>query len=121
MGGNLLRGRSLIEICICDVLATTILVSSFRNKNIICNEFVNLAGLKGSGIQKSVIFGVLAVRYLVLPLVGIAVVKGAMRFGLVHDNPLYEFVLLLQFALPPAMNIGTTRSTSRLTWHSFDI
>ncbi|KAJ0085959.1 hypothetical protein Patl1_09326 [Pistacia atlantica] len=30
------------------------------------------------------------------------------RFGLVHsDDPLYEFVLLLQFAMPPAMNIGT--------------
>ncbi|KAH6821332.1 Auxin efflux carrier family protein [Perilla frutescens var. hirtella] len=66
-----------------------------------------LRGLKGSGIQKSVIFGVLAVRYLVMPLVGIAVVKGALRFGFVHNNPLYEFVLLLQFALPPAMNIGT--------------
>lgn len=66
-----------------------------------------LRGLKGSGIQKSVIFGVLAVRYIALPLVGIAVVKGALRYGLVHDNPLYEFVLLLQFALPPAMNIGT--------------
>lgn len=66
-----------------------------------------LRGLKGSGIQKSVIFGVLAVRYLAMPLVGIAVVKGALRFGFVRDNPLYEFVLLLQFALPPAMNIGT--------------
>lgn len=66
-----------------------------------------LPGLKGSGIQKSVIFGVLAVRYIALPLVGIAVVKGALRFGLVRENPLYEFVLLLQFAVPPAMNIGT--------------
>ncbi|KAL1540659.1 protein PIN-LIKES 3-like isoform X1 [Salvia divinorum] len=66
-----------------------------------------LRGLRGSGIQKSVIFGVLAVRYLALPLLGIAVVKGAIRLGLVHDNPLYEFVLLLQFAVPPAMNIGT--------------
>ncbi|XP_047966183.1 protein PIN-LIKES 3-like isoform X2 [Salvia hispanica] len=66
-----------------------------------------LRGLRGSGIQKSVIFGVLGVRYLALPLLGIAVVKGAIRLGLVHDNPLYEFVLLLQFAIPPAMNIGT--------------
>lgn len=71
-----------------------------------------LAGLKGSGIQKSVIFSVLAVRYLALPLVGIAVVKGALRLGLVHDNPLYEFVLLLQFALPPAMNIGTLKNNA---------
>ncbi|XP_022879011.1 protein PIN-LIKES 3-like isoform X1 [Olea europaea var. sylvestris] len=66
-----------------------------------------LRGLKGSGIQKSVILGIIIVRYVALPLLGIVVVKGAIRFGLVHQNPLYEFVLLLQFALPPAMNIGT--------------
>ncbi|XP_047267366.1 protein PIN-LIKES 1 isoform X4 [Capsicum annuum] len=34
-------------------------------------------------------------------------VKGAIRLGLVQHDPLYQFVLLLQFALPPAMNIGT--------------
>ncbi|CAI9762979.1 unnamed protein product [Fraxinus pennsylvanica] len=66
-----------------------------------------LKGLKGSGIQKSVILGIIIVRYIALPLLGIVIVKGALRFGLVHQNPLYEFVLLLQFALPPAMNIGT--------------
>ncbi|KAK4389990.1 protein PIN-LIKES 1 [Sesamum angolense] len=66
-----------------------------------------IKGLKGSGIQKSVIFCILAVRYVALPLTGIAVVKGALRFGLIHDDPLYLFVLLLQFSLPPAMNIGT--------------
>ncbi|CAA2995471.1 uncharacterized transporter YBR287W-like isoform X1 [Olea europaea subsp. europaea] len=66
-----------------------------------------LRGLEGSGIQKSVILGIIIVRYVALPLLGIVVVKGAIRFGLVHQNPLYEFVLLLQFALPPAMNIGT--------------
>ncbi|XP_011100000.1 protein PIN-LIKES 3 isoform X2 [Sesamum indicum] len=66
-----------------------------------------LKGLKGSGIQKSIILGILIVRYVALPLIGIGVVKGAQKLGLVHDNPLYRFVLLLQFSLPPAMNIGT--------------
>ncbi|KAK4428261.1 protein PIN-LIKES 1 [Sesamum alatum] len=66
-----------------------------------------IKGLKGSGIQKSVIFGILGVRYVALPLTGIAVVKGALRFGLIHNDPLYLFVLLLQFSIPPAMNIGT--------------
>ncbi|XP_073286935.1 protein PIN-LIKES 3-like [Primulina huaijiensis] len=66
-----------------------------------------LKGLKGSGIEKSVIFSIIVVRYAVMPLIGIGVVKGAVRFGLVHDDLLYQFVLLLQFALPPAMNIGT--------------
>ncbi|KAG8377200.1 hypothetical protein BUALT_Bualt08G0003400 [Buddleja alternifolia] len=66
-----------------------------------------LKGLKGSGIKKSIVFSILVVRYLLMPLVGIVIVKGAVRFGLVHNNPLYQFVLLLQFSLPPAMNIGT--------------
>ncbi|KAL0352546.1 UNVERIFIED_CONTAM: protein PIN-LIKES 1 [Sesamum calycinum] len=65
-----------------------------------------LKGLKGSGIQKSIILGILIVRYVALPLIGIGIVKGAQKLGLVHDNPLYRFVLLLQFSLPPAMNIG---------------
>ncbi|PIN08565.1 putative membrane protein [Handroanthus impetiginosus] len=66
-----------------------------------------LKGLKGSEIQKSIIFGILLVRYVALPLIGIGIVKGAVQLGLVHDNPLYAFVLLLQYSLPPAMNIGT--------------
>ncbi|KAL6996030.1 hypothetical protein U1Q18_006165 [Sarracenia purpurea var. burkii] len=66
-----------------------------------------LKGLQGSGIQKSLIVGIIIVRYIALPLIGIIIVKGALYFGLVHANPLYQFVLLIQFALPPAMNIGT--------------
>ncbi|XP_048425752.1 protein PIN-LIKES 1-like isoform X2 [Pyrus x bretschneideri] len=65
-----------------------------------------LKGLRGSGIQKSLVVGIIVVRYVALPLIGILVVKGALKFGLVHSDPLYLFVLLLQFSLPPAMNIG---------------
>ncbi|XP_031269290.1 protein PIN-LIKES 1-like isoform X2 [Pistacia vera] len=66
-----------------------------------------LRGLKGSGIEVCVIVGIIAVRYIVLPLLGIVIVKGAVRVGMVHSHPLYQFVLLLQYAVPPAMNIGT--------------
>ncbi|KAI6671638.1 hypothetical protein NL676_006523 [Syzygium grande] len=66
-----------------------------------------LRGLRGSGVQLSLIAGVVAVRYILLPLVGIVIVKGALYFGLVHKDPLYLFVLLLHYALPPATNIGT--------------
>lgn len=65
-----------------------------------------LKGLTGSGIQKSLLVGIIVVRYIILPLIGIVAVKGAIRLGLVQHDPLYQFVLLLQFALPPAMNIG---------------
>ncbi|XAR73651.1 hypothetical protein NMG60_11007691 [Bertholletia excelsa] len=66
-----------------------------------------LRGLKGSGVKMSVVVGIIAVRYLFLPLLGIIIVKWAIHLGLVHSDPLYQFVLLLQYALPPAMNIGT--------------
>lgn len=67
-----------------------------------------LKGLKGSsGISLKIVFGIAAVRYIFLPLFGIVIVKSAHHFGLVNSDPLYLFVLLLQFALPPAMNIGT--------------
>lgn len=66
-----------------------------------------LKGLKGSGINLSLIVGIIVVRYILLPLSGILIVKAAISFGLIHSNPLYQFVLLLQYAVPPAMNIGT--------------
>nr|XP_018678699.1 PREDICTED: protein PIN-LIKES 3-like isoform X4 [Musa acuminata subsp. malaccensis]XP_018678700.1 PREDICTED: protein PIN-LIKES 3-like isoform X4 [Musa acuminata subsp. malaccensis]XP_018678701.1 PREDICTED: protein PIN-LIKES 3-like isoform X4 [Musa acuminata subsp. malaccensis] len=66
-----------------------------------------IKGLRGSGIRFSLILGVVIVRYIMLPLVGILVVKGAINLGLLHQDPLYHFILLLQYALPPAMNIGT--------------
>ncbi|XP_059636423.1 protein PIN-LIKES 1-like isoform X2 [Cornus florida] len=65
-----------------------------------------LKGLKGPGISKLIIVGIIIARYIALPLIGILVVKGALHIGLVHSNPLYQFILLIQFALPPAMNIG---------------
>ncbi|XP_007018644.2 PREDICTED: protein PIN-LIKES 3 isoform X2 [Theobroma cacao] len=66
-----------------------------------------LKGLRGSGIRKSIIFGIIVARYIALPLIGIVIVKGASRIGFVQADALYQFVLLLQFAVPPAMNIGT--------------
>jgi predicted permease len=66
-----------------------------------------LPGLHGSGIQKSLVVGIVVVRYIALPLTGILIIRGAHQIGLVHPDPLYQFILLLQYAVPPAMNIGT--------------
>ncbi|CAH9073437.1 unnamed protein product [Cuscuta epithymum] len=67
-----------------------------------------LKGLRGSSsIDKTIIIGIIVARYIVLPITGIAIVKGAIHFGIVAHDPLYQFVLYLQYAVPPAMNIGT--------------
>ncbi|GMY11064.1 protein PIN-LIKES 7-like [Fagus crenata] len=64
-------------------------------------------GLRSSKIKLSVIIGVLSVRYVLLPIIGIWVVKAAANLGFLPSDPLYHFVLMIQFTLPPAMNIGT--------------
>ncbi|XP_038896957.1 protein PIN-LIKES 3-like [Benincasa hispida] len=68
-----------------------------------------LKGLRGSEseLKKSIVIGIVLVRYIALPLSGLLIVRGAAKLGWVGSDPLYLFVLLLQFAVPPAMNIGT--------------
>ncbi|XP_015064993.1 protein PIN-LIKES 3-like [Solanum pennellii] len=66
-----------------------------------------LKGLKKSEVGVWIVIGIQVIRYIALPLSGICVVKVARHFGLVGSDSLYQFVLLLQYALPSAMTIGT--------------
>lgn len=66
-----------------------------------------IKGLSGIGKQLPLIVGITVVRCIALPAIGIGIVKGAAHFGLIHSDPLYEFLLLLQFALPPAVAMST--------------
>ncbi|KAK9019540.1 hypothetical protein V6N11_054058 [Hibiscus sabdariffa] len=66
-----------------------------------------LKGLKGSGVGPCVVVGIIIIRNVFLPISGIGVVKAAKHLGLVELDPFYLFTLLLQYAIPPAMNIGT--------------
>nr|XP_027076224.1 protein PIN-LIKES 3-like isoform X2 [Coffea arabica] len=66
-----------------------------------------LKGLQRSEVGLGIIIGVQVVRYIAMPLLGILVVKAAVHFGLVGSDSLYQFVLLLQYALPTAMSMGT--------------
>jgi len=91
---------------------------SFKLQKWTIKNLGGVSGLRGSGVQLSLIAGVVVIRYILLPVIGIVIVKGALYFGLVHEDPLYLFVLLLQYALPPAMNIGIVSSqflTRKLT------
>ncbi|XP_039024706.1 protein PIN-LIKES 3-like isoform X2 [Hibiscus syriacus] len=64
-----------------------------------------LEGLKSSKMNVSAILGVIAVRNVCLPLSGIGVVKAAEKFGIVGSDSLYHFVLMFQYAVPPAINV----------------
>ncbi|KAI4330422.1 hypothetical protein MLD38_028712 [Melastoma candidum] len=64
-------------------------------------------GLRSSKIRRTVVIGVILVRYIILPLIGIGVVMAAGKLGLLAHDPLFHYVLMVQFTLPPAMNIGT--------------
>ncbi|KAE8723151.1 AMP-dependent synthetase and ligase family protein [Hibiscus syriacus] len=66
-----------------------------------------IQGLRSSTIKPMVIVGAVCVRFVILPVVGICVVKAAGDLGFLPSDPLFRFVLMVQFTLPPAMNIGT--------------
>ncbi|CAH1413737.1 unnamed protein product [Lactuca virosa] len=64
-------------------------------------------GLKKASVGPTIIITIMIVRYLILPVVGIGVIKMATNMGLVPVDPLFRFVLLIMFALPPGVNIST--------------
>lgn len=66
-----------------------------------------IQGLRSSTIKPLTIVGVVCVRYIILPVIGIGVVKAAGNLGFLPSDPLFHYVLMIQFTLPPAMNIGT--------------
>ncbi|PKA45836.1 hypothetical protein AXF42_Ash021771 [Apostasia shenzhenica] len=65
-----------------------------------------VSGFRKSDIKISYVIGVVAVRYFLLPTSGMGIIKGAIQLGLIKPNPLYKFVLLVQYALPPATVMG---------------
>ncbi|CAN4083607.1 unnamed protein product [Withania somnifera] len=64
-------------------------------------------GLRKAQVKPSIIIAVVCVRYIFSPLIGIGMVKAAAHLGFLPADPLYHFVLMLQYTVPPAMNIST--------------
>lgn len=64
---------------------------------------------QASGVLKlkiHVSIGVVVIKYLILPITWVMVEKLAATFGFLHTDPLFHFVLMIQFNLPSAMKIG---------------
>ncbi|KAJ1439514.1 Membrane transport protein [Sesbania bispinosa] len=64
-------------------------------------------GLKGFKKQLPLVVGILVIEFIVLPAIGIGIIKGAVHYNLIQPDPLYQFVLLLHYALPPAVLLST--------------
>ncbi|URE42880.1 Membrane transport protein, partial [Musa troglodytarum] len=94
LGGNLTQGK--VELS-CVRLINAVMTRKLHAR----------AGLRRSVVSNAVIVAIVCVRYLVLPVIGIAVVRAAYGLGLVPYDPLYRYVLMIRFGVPPAMNIGT--------------
>ncbi|XP_039115255.1 protein PIN-LIKES 7-like [Dioscorea cayenensis subsp. rotundata] len=64
-------------------------------------------GLGKGGMKPLVIIAIIAIRYIVLPIAGIGIVRMANQLGFLPQDPMFAYVLMIQFTLPPAMSIGT--------------
>ncbi|VVB14114.1 unnamed protein product [Arabis nemorensis] len=81
-----------------------------------------IQGLRSSAVKPVVVLGIVCVRYIFLPIIGIGIVKTAASFGFLPPDPLFQYVLMLQFTLPPAMNIAVQcRARRVLSAHALDI
>ncbi|CAJ1930692.1 unnamed protein product [Sphenostylis stenocarpa] len=64
-------------------------------------------GLKSSSVKPLTLISIIIGRLFLLPLIGLIIVRLAANFGLLPVDPLFQYVLVMQYAMPPAMNIST--------------
>ncbi|XP_019422407.1 PREDICTED: protein PIN-LIKES 7-like isoform X2 [Lupinus angustifolius] len=64
-------------------------------------------GLKSSSVKPLILISIIIARFFVLPVIGFFIVKAAANFGLLPLDPLFQYVLVMQYVMPPAMNIST--------------
>ncbi|XP_078156074.1 protein PIN-LIKES 7-like [Carex rostrata] len=64
-------------------------------------------GIRKSAMKPLLVVAITAIRYVILPICGIGVVAGADKLGFLPESPLFKYVLLIQFTVPPAMSLGT--------------
>ncbi|XP_065856166.1 protein PIN-LIKES 7-like [Euphorbia lathyris] len=66
-----------------------------------------IQGLRRSRMKGWIIVWIVCIRYVIQPAIGIWIVKAASNLGFLPSDHLFQFVLMVQYTLPPAMNIGT--------------
>ncbi|BBN02914.1 auxin efflux carrier family protein [Marchantia polymorpha subsp. ruderalis] len=64
-------------------------------------------GASTSELPMKTIMGIIIVRLCALPVIGMMMIKIAHDFGFLPEDPLFRFVLMVQYTMPTAMNVGT--------------
>ncbi|XP_028795304.1 protein PIN-LIKES 7 isoform X2 [Neltuma alba] len=64
-------------------------------------------GLRSSSVRLSSVMSIIVSKYIVIPTIGLFIVKAAANLKLLPPYPLFQYVLVMQYAMPPAMNIST--------------
>lgn len=101
LGGNLTQGNKQIDICKWFLIYECVLEIEFYT-----GVFTKQTGLRSSKIKPMLIVGVVCTRFIILPATGILIVKLANHLGFLPSDPLFLYTLMVQFTLPPAMNVG---------------
>lgn len=71
------------------------------------------AGASTSELPMKTIMGIIIVRLCALPVIGMMMIKIAHDFGFLPEDPLFRFVLMVQYTMPTAMNVGPYSLTPR--------
>ncbi|KAJ3706840.1 hypothetical protein LUZ61_010545 [Rhynchospora tenuis] len=64
-------------------------------------------GLRKIEVKLSAILAIVLIRYVLLPIIGIGTVLAAAKLGLIPQSPLFQYVMLILFTVPPGMSLGT--------------
>ncbi|MED6143484.1 hypothetical protein PIB30_006744 [Stylosanthes scabra] len=64
-------------------------------------------GFKSTSVKPLTLICIIIARLFLLPVIGLFIVKAVANFGFLPLDPLFQYTLVMQYAMPPAMNIST--------------
>ncbi|CAI8608897.1 unnamed protein product [Vicia faba] len=78
-------------------------------------------GMSSTSIKPLVLISIIIARFFLLPAIGFFIVKTAANLGFLPLDPLFQYVLVIQYALPPAMNISTMAQLFEVGTEEFSV